>query len=331
MIDFTVAIRTYNGASNLPSLLDHLQTQMKTNGVCWEVLIVDNNSTDSTSEIIQQYQRHWQGEAPLRAVLERKQGAAIARRRAIEEAQGKWVGFIDDDAVPTPTWVQDAFDFAESRPKIGAFSGQIIPEYESEPLPSFDRIAYHMPVMMLPEQFCYRQYPKRGYPEGVGLVIRRDVWLEYVPERQMIQGPVKSGFALKGEEVESLSHIRRTEWEIWYNGKMAVIHRIPTRRLERGYLLNFFRIIGLSQHRFRMLRLKPWERPLFFPLFIANDVRRIVQHYVKYRSVLGTDIAADCEWRLALYRLMSPVYIWSNLLKNREVAPDSGDRHINAT
>lgn len=326
MIDFTVAIRTYNRASNLPLLLDRLQFQMKTHGVQWEVLIVDNNSTDQTAEIIQQYQHHWQGEAPLRSVLERQQGAAIARRRAIREARGKWVGFIDDDAIPSPTWIQDAFEFAESRTKIGAFSGRILPEYEIEPLPSFDRIAYNMPLAFRTDQFCYQQHPKSGYPEGVGLVIRRDVWLDYVPEKQMIQGPVKSGFALKGEENESLSHLFRTDWELWYNGEMSIVHRIPKERLERGYLLNFFRIIGLSQHRFRMLRYSFWQRPIVFPLFIVNDVRRIVQHYVKYRSVLGNDIAADCEWQMALHRLISPFYIWWNLLKNRAVAPDDGDQ-----
>ena len=330
MINFTVAIRTYNRAANLPSLLDHLQTQMKTKDITWEVLIVNNNSTDNTAEILQHYQRHWQGggqgEAPLRIVLETRQGAAIARRRAIEEAEGKWVGFIDDDAIPSPTWIQDAFEFAESRPQIGAFSGQILPEYEVEPLPSFDRIAYNMPLAFRTDQFCYQQHPKWGYPEGVGLVIRRDVWLKYVPEKQMIQGPVKSGFALKGEENESMSHLFRTDWELWYNGEMSIVHRIPKERLERGYLLNFFRIIGLSQHRFRMLRYQLWQRPIVFPLFIVNDVRRIVQHYAKYRSVLGNDIAADCEWQMALHRLISPFYIWWNLLKNRAVAPDHGDQ-----
>jgi glycosyltransferase involved in cell wall biosynthesis len=329
MIDFTIAIRTYNRASNLPVLLDHLQTQMKVEGILWEVLIINNNCTDNTAEILQHYQQHWQCEAPLKCVLELRQGAAIARRRAIEEARGKWVGFVDDDAIPSPTWVQDAVEFAESRPRIAAFSGQIIPEYEGEPLPSFDRIAYHMPVMMNPEQFCYQNYPKRGYPEGVGLVIRREAWLQHVPPCQMIQGPVQSGFALKGEQVESLSHLYRTDWEIWYNGKMSIVHRIPTKRLERDYLLNFFRVIGLSQHRFRMLRLRPWQRPIFFPLFIANDLRRILLHYIKYRHVLGTDIAADCEWRLALCRLVSPLYIWLNLLKHRRFV--SNDRTLPQT
>ncbi|MCU0547877.1 MAG: hormogonium polysaccharide biosynthesis glycosyltransferase HpsE [Leptolyngbya sp. Prado105] len=322
MIDFTIAIRTYNRASNLPLLLEQLQTQMKMQGIRWEVLIVNNNSTDNTSEIIQQYQQKWQGEAPLRSVLELRQGAAIARRRAIEEARGKWVGFVDDDAIPTPTWIQDAFEFAESRPQIAAFSGQIIPEYESDPLPSFDRIAYHMPVMMNPDQFCYQQHPKWGYPEGVGLVIRREAWLKHVPPYQMIQGPVKSGFALKGEEVEALSHLYQTDWEIWYNGKMSIVHRIPTERLERNYLLNFFRVIGLSQHRFRMLRLRPWERPFFFPLFIANDLRRILIHYLKYHHLFGADIAVDCEWQLAVHRLISPIYIWSNLLKYWTLVPE---------
>lgn len=54
-IDFTVAIRTYNAEKRLPEVLDRLLVQIKTEGLGWEVLIVDNNSTDRTAADVAEY------------------------------------------------------------------------------------------------------------------------------------------------------------------------------------------------------------------------------------------------------------------------------------
>lgn len=56
MLDFTVAIPTYNGANRLPLVLEKLRSQINTENISWEVIIVDNNSSDNTSKIVQDYQ-----------------------------------------------------------------------------------------------------------------------------------------------------------------------------------------------------------------------------------------------------------------------------------
>jgi glycosyltransferase involved in cell wall biosynthesis len=49
VVDFTVTICTYNGANQLPQVLDRLLVQQHTDNLSWDVLIVDNHSTDSTA------------------------------------------------------------------------------------------------------------------------------------------------------------------------------------------------------------------------------------------------------------------------------------------
>lgn len=125
MVDFTVAIRTYNGEQNLPILLERLRSQVGTESINWEVVIVDNNSTDGTAKVIEQYQANWPAQFPLNYFFESKQGAAIARQRAIREAQGTFIAFLDDDNYPSENWLAECYAFAIAHPQMGACGSQI--------------------------------------------------------------------------------------------------------------------------------------------------------------------------------------------------------------
>jgi glycosyltransferase involved in cell wall biosynthesis len=65
-IDFTVAIPTYNGASRLPRVLEKLQMQVGIEHLSWEIIIVDNNSSDGTAKLVEEYQNNWRHRAKLR-------------------------------------------------------------------------------------------------------------------------------------------------------------------------------------------------------------------------------------------------------------------------
>ncbi len=106
--DFTVAIPTYNGAERLPKLLDKLRSQLDTESLQWEIIVVDNNSTDHTAQVIKNYQQDWNSPYELTYILEEKQGAAFARHRAIQVATSELIGFLDDDNLPKENWVINA-------------------------------------------------------------------------------------------------------------------------------------------------------------------------------------------------------------------------------
>jgi glycosyltransferase involved in cell wall biosynthesis len=320
MTQFTAAIRTYNGADRLPLLLDRLRGQIAVEGLDWEVVIVDNNSTDDTAQVLQAYQNTWPAALPLRCFFEPQQGAAIARKRAIQEARGSLIGFLDDDNVPADNWVAAAVAFGQAHPQAGAYGSRILPVYATPPPPNFDRIAHYLPTMVRKTSFRYDAYTQ-GLPVGAGLVIRKQSWLDNVPSELVIQGPIGKGFGLKGEETEGLSHLKASGWELWYNADMVIQHYIPQWRLEDAYLLNFYRTIGRSQHRFRMLRHQPWQRPLVFPLLLSNDCRKILLHYLSHRQTTGLDIVAACELQFLWGRLLSPFHVWHYLRAKRLQAP----------
>lgn len=311
MVDFTIAIPTYNGANRLPQVLDKLRSQTDVEQISWEVIVVDNNSSDNTAEVVKQYQENWLSNVPLRYCFEPQQGAAFARLQAVQEAQGSLIGFLDDDTLPAPNWISTAVLFGKKHPKAGAYGSQIHGVYEVEPPPEFGRIACFLAIIERGSQ-PHLYHPKmKMLPPSAGLVVRQQAWLENVPEKPFLSG--RSGQSiLNSEDLEVVMYIQNAGWEIWYNSEMHLYHQIPRQRLERDYLLYLMRSTGLARHYIRMLRLKPWQRPLLFPLGFFNDCRKALTYYLKHRTKLKSDTVAACEMEFLRSSLVSPFYLWRN-------------------
>lgn len=322
MIDFTVAICTYNGEKRLPAVLDRLRSQINTEQISWEIIVIDNNSTDNTAKVIQEYQVNWPQAYPIKYYFEPAQGLAFARQRAVQEANGTLVGFLDDDNLATPNWVAEAYAFGQAHPKAGAYGSKISGEFEVEQPENFGRISPFLAIGGGTKAICYTSSDykysyKKVLPPGAGLVIRKQAWIESVPERLIFQGRVGESL-VAAEDIEALLHIRRAGWEIWYNPEMHIYHQIQKQRLEKKYLMNLLRSIGLGRHHTRMLGYKVWQRPFIFPVYMANDLRKIILHFIKYRSVLKTDVVAACEMELLLGSIISPFYLGKKYLLSRK-------------
>ncbi len=322
MLDFTVAIRTFNGAKRLPLILDRLRTQIQTKAITWEVLVVDNNSNDDTTQVIQRYQATWIDECRLRYVFEPQQGAAIARRRAIQEANGSLIGFLDDDNFPAEDWVISAVAFGQANLKAGAFGSRIHGVFETATPKNFEKISAYLAIKETTQPYCYDTY-KKGLPAGAGLVIRRQAWLESVPTNLVLQGPTGDQLPTKGEEIEALFHLRKAGWEIWHHPTMQIEHQIPEQRLKREYLLSFFHTLGLSRYRLRMLQFVPWQRPVMTIVYLVSDLCKIASFFVCHYRILKTDVVASCEMQTLIGSLFSPFYLFrkSLFLLNQQPQP----------
>src|SRR5690349_6454715 len=92
----SVVICSYNGAQRIPATLRHLAEQDAPGELPWEVVVVDNASTDGTAERAQVV---WsdQSTVPLRLVSEPRPGLMHARERGLHESTYNVVTFVDDD------------------------------------------------------------------------------------------------------------------------------------------------------------------------------------------------------------------------------------------
>jgi glycosyltransferase involved in cell wall biosynthesis len=306
--DLTVVICTYNGGHRFPEVLEALLTQVNTEEFSWEILLVDNNSTDNTAQIVRDYQKQFQGIAPLQYCFEPLQGAAHARHRAVKEVKSPLIGFLDDDNIPAKDWVSAAYKFAQEHPKAGAYGSLISPEFESEPPHNFQRLMPFLAITQRGSKPLLYQSDKNLLPPSAGLVVRTQVWRESVPEHCILSGRTP-GSMLTGEDIEALSYIQKQDWEIWYNPAMQIVHKIPRHRLEPEYLIPFFRGIGLSRYVTRMVRVNPILKPLFTCAYFANDLRKLIRHIWKY-GIETPDAIAACERELLVSSLNSFFYLW---------------------
>ncbi|MBD2579631.1 hormogonium polysaccharide biosynthesis glycosyltransferase HpsE [Oscillatoria sp. FACHB-1406] len=315
-IDFTIAICTYNGAERLPLVLERLKGQINTENIAWEIIVVDNNSSDRTAQVVREYQADWLERFPLVYQFEPQQGLAYARQRALSAARGELLGFLDDDNLPAPDWVARAYEFARSHPNAGAFGGQVHAAIEGEMPAYFPKIAVFLAIVERGSQAFIYQPQKRILPPAAGIVIRKQAWLATVPERSLLKGRIGSSM-LASEDLEFLSYLQLGGWEIWYNPQMHIDHQIPPHRLERAYLLSLVRGIGLARHPIRMIRTNFWLQPLLFPVYTLNDLRRAILFFVNNRKAIKTDVASACEMEFLLSSLYSPFY-WATKYKKSQ-------------
>ncbi|MGK7872357.1 MAG: hormogonium polysaccharide biosynthesis glycosyltransferase HpsE [Xenococcaceae cyanobacterium] len=301
-MDFTVAIPTYNGADRLPTVLEHLKCQIDTEGISWEILVVDNNSNDHTAEVVQKHQVNWSSSAILRYCFEPKQGLTYARQCAVEQAQGLYVGFLDDDNFPASNWVIAAYSFGQNNRLVGAFGGKIQGKFENDiPPESLSQVANYLAIRQ------YGSIPKRfdpktlQLPAGAGLVIRKEAWLRCVP-------PPTRGINCRGGDDYSISlHLHKHGWQIWYNPEMEIEHYIPANRIEKKYLSGIAYCYGLVTCEMLAILTPPHQRIFIFLKSFLGSSKRIILHLLKWKLKLRTDLGAAVELSFHWGNLISPI------------------------
>lgn len=120
----SVIVCTYNRASFLQGCLDALFSQTAP-GTSYEVLVVDNNSSDTTAAVVAQMKsRH----PLLRYVREDQQGLSYARNRGMNETVSPWIAFVDDDGEVAPDFIESVLRTITEEP-FDAFGGVFSPKY----------------------------------------------------------------------------------------------------------------------------------------------------------------------------------------------------------
>src|SRR5215469_3709073 len=102
-MQISVILCIYNGADSLPAALTSLSKMSIPDGMSWEVVLVNNNSTDETGKIIEEFART--SGFTVQHLFEPKQGRAFALNAGIRKARGEIIAFTDDDVIVDPQWL----------------------------------------------------------------------------------------------------------------------------------------------------------------------------------------------------------------------------------
>lgn len=174
-VRISVVICTWNRAGLLRETLRSLNEQVSEDGIEFETIVVDNNSTDSTKAVVAELSRSWKHNC-IRYVFEPKQGKQFALNAGVMEASGEIVSFTDDDISLPPSWIKE-ISYAFEDDEVDVVGGRTIVQWPETGVPNWYRpsmAAVVGDVNLGPERIVL---PERGYaPAGANLVVRRSVF-----------------------------------------------------------------------------------------------------------------------------------------------------------
>ena len=127
-LDLTVCICTWNRASSLRRTLDSLVSTRKPQDLKWEVLVVDNNSTDTTEAVTSSFIQL----LPIRRIFEKKPGLSNARNSGANASCGKYIIWTDDDVVVSENWILEYMSGFKQYSNAAIFGGPIQAVFDGE-------------------------------------------------------------------------------------------------------------------------------------------------------------------------------------------------------
>jgi glycosyltransferase involved in cell wall biosynthesis len=238
---YSVLIATYNRAADLRGTLDSL-AGLRPDGD-WEVVVIDNNSTDSTQTVVQEAARSFP--APLRAVRERIQGRSAALNAGLAAARGGIVATTDDDVRVRSDWLTRAGD-ALDRLQADYVGGRVLPIWTA-PRPAWlpDRNCRQWAVIALLDYGPQPMAFGTRVPLGVNMAFRRAAF-ERAGGFDARVG--RRAGTLLGQEVrEWCVRARGAGLRGMYAPGMVVRHVIPAARLTKSYFRRWFYWRGVSR------------------------------------------------------------------------------------
>ncbi len=301
-MDFSIIIATRNRSRQLKACLESLWAQNTTGKFSWEILVVDNHSTDDTKDMIKSLAS--QTPVPLRYGFEPDPGKCKALNLGIEQAVGRHLIFTDDDIIADKFWLQNIAD-CFTRFACDGVGGRVLPQYPEE-TPSWVKANADIlsgPIVMYDYGQDHKPYEKPMFEFlGSNFAFKKELFKEYGLFSETI-GPGTGSF---GDDTEIVNRFFKAGKKLYYCGRAVVWHPVEKNRMSLSYIGAWNS--GLGKYRF-MVDEHNHANPAWvywlgvprymFPVFLRN-IKRLLAHLFNRREFLMAWIELNRNWGKAM-------------------------------
>jgi glycosyltransferase involved in cell wall biosynthesis len=268
LVGVSFLVCTYNGASRIGETLRCLAQQAVGPEVRWEVVFVDNASTDGTAERARKAWEQLGAPAPLHMLQEPRPGKQHALETALRHVQYRYTCIVDDDNRLAPDYLQIGLSILEQHPQVGILGGPNTGTFEG-PAPTW------FPAF----QHCYAVGPQldrtnggfaplpdgnigRNVLWGAGMFVRMAVWtkLHEAGFQSLFTGRQGEKNLTAGEDDELCYAAQLIGYEVWYSSRLQLQHHMAAGRLTEDYRNRLFYASARSATRLNAYRNALWGR-----------------------------------------------------------------------
>jgi len=272
----TVAICTWNRAALLNQTLQSMRTLRIPEDVTWELLVVNNNCTDDTDEVIARHAGH----LPIVRLFEPRPGKSYAANLATERAAGDLLICTDDDVVVHPDWLAAYVAAARRFPEMHYFVGLIDPIFEVEP-PKW--IRRHLAKLRCVFVIVNHGPIARELKHGEGIFGANMAFRAEVARAFPLNGDIGriEDQLLGAEDTDMIERVRKAGFRgMWVPGA-SLRHFNPASRMTTRYISKWFHDAGRGYARMHPIGDVP---------HVAGLPRWVIREYVQQRI-------KACVWR----------------------------------
>ena len=238
----SVILCTYNRERYIYNVLQSIAAGGYTD---YEIVLVNNNSTDGTEGECQRFVKD-HPEVAMRYCVEKQQGLSYARNRGIVESQGEVLVYVDDDAVVNREYLQTYADFFSRNKEAVAAGGPITPRYDGCEEPGW--MSHYTRQLVTGELNLgsrEREFPAGAFPGGGNAAYRKSVF-DAVGLFNVELG--RKGNSLIGaEEKDLFDKMTSRGMKFYYLPNAILYHLIPLKKLTQDYFDRLTYGIGVSE------------------------------------------------------------------------------------
>ncbi len=249
----SVVVCCYNSSARLPQTINCLAEQIVPEGIKWEIVLVDNASTDNTSEFAErEWKKYSISGVQVRVIYEKQPGLFFAKKTGFKNIRYKYVVFCDDDNWLSDNYIHTMYKLFGEHKSIAIIGSKSLLKYDSEPPAWFLEHARYFAIGEQGEPGDVTD--SRGFVWGAGMAIRSESLklFESLLYKPVFRGRI-GGQMTSGEDVELCLCFRILGFRIMYSDRCSLEHYMPASRFQEPKFIELNYQNGFAAQYFEIL------------------------------------------------------------------------------